>query len=53
LDGGDVTEENARVIGLEAAFYLDPRIGEVADLPPGWMAERVDGNAEWIKVKMS
>jgi hypothetical protein len=36
LDGGDVREVDAMVVGLKEIMRFDPTIGELADLPLGW-----------------
>lgn len=40
LDGADVTEEDAAMASIKNVIDRDPTIRELADLPPGWAAER-------------
>lgn len=40
LTGGEVTTEDALVVSLGEIYEFDPSIGELADLPLGWTAER-------------
>ena len=34
------TSPRAGVIGMAEALALDPTLREIADLPPGWLAQR-------------
>lgn len=47
LDGEEVSEDEARIIGMQTAVGLDPSITEVADLPPGWIAWRDAPGSPW------
>lgn len=47
LDGDDVSEEDATVVGLKRIVDLDPSIKLLADLPLGWAAERKSAKDEW------
>jgi hypothetical protein len=47
LDGDDVEESDAAVVGLAEIVALDPSLLEVADLPPGWCAWRSSPTAPW------
>lgn len=43
-----VTEQaDGRLVCLKSVYEMDPRIGELADLPPGWMAKREGKSAPW------
>lgn len=37
------------IVGLGEVYQLDTSIGQVADLPNGWMASRVDQTSPWIR----
>ena len=39
--------EDAAVVALEEIVKRDPTVLEVADLPPGWCAERSFPGAKW------
>ena len=39
--------EEALIVALHSIVDLDPTILEIADLPPGWMAERDSPGAPW------
>ncbi|MGE0708329.1 MAG: hypothetical protein AB7N76_18325 [Planctomycetota bacterium] len=47
LDGGDVREEDARVVGLGSMVDRDPTLRELADLALGWTALRARPGAPW------
>lgn len=47
LDGDDVTEAEAVVVGLGAVFAKDASIGVLADLPAGWFAWRKSVHHPW------
>ncbi|WP_147867664.1 DUF2185 domain-containing protein [Stieleria maiorica] len=47
LDGGDVTEENAMIVGLSQVAEHDPSIRQLADLPVGWYAVRESPEHPW------
>jgi hypothetical protein len=38
------------VIGMLTALRLDPTLREIADLPPGWRANRVARGAPWRRI---
>lgn len=40
LDGGSVSEANAKVVSLLGMVERDATLRELADLPRGWVAER-------------
>ena len=40
-------ESDGRVIGMGEALNLDPTLRSIADLPPGWPAERDSVDGEW------
>ncbi|MFN3167691.1 MAG: hypothetical protein ACE37H_11575 [Phycisphaeraceae bacterium] len=39
-------ESDGRVIGMATALTLDPTLRSIADLSPGWIAERESVNSE-------
>ena len=45
--GRPVTMAEAMVVGMDSIVRIDPTVAEVADLPPGWTAERDAVGAEW------
>jgi len=45
---GTTDEENdGRVIGMGTALKLDSTLAQVADLPPGWIANRTKTGGSW------
>ena len=48
---GGFDEKDAMVVSLKKITTLDPSVCEVADLPPGWYAERSRVGAAWIRKK--
>ena len=43
-----VTEQaDTKLVSLKSVFEMDPTIGELADLPPGWMAKRAGKSSPW------
>lgn len=47
LDGGDVSEDDARVVSLKQVVGLDPSLKSLADLPAGGIAERRSADQPW------
>ncbi len=47
IGDGEVTEADAMMVGLEEVYRLDPTIGQLADLPPGWRAVREPSGGGW------
>jgi hypothetical protein len=47
LTGASVDMAQAMVVGLEEIYRLDSTIGELADLPLGWIAERTSPVQPW------
>ncbi len=47
LDGGEVAVEEASLVSLRQMARIDPGILELADLPLGWVAERVGPGEPW------
>jgi hypothetical protein len=47
LDGGDIEEEDAMVVGLGTIVRFDPAVAELADLPLGWCAWRNAAGEPW------
>jgi hypothetical protein len=41
--------EHAMVVCLGCAFQKDPTIGQLADLPIGWIARRESVNHPWVR----
>ena len=42
--------DDGRVIAMNEALEIDPTLREIADLPPGWTAQREKVGAEWRRV---
>ena len=51
LDGGEITEEEAAVAGLDEVWRADPSIGALADLPLGWYAFRQTRDSPWQRAQ--
>lgn len=47
LGAGDVSEEDARVVGYGTMLERDPTLAPIADLPPGWLAWRGGRGGAW------
>jgi hypothetical protein len=47
LDGDDVTEKGATVVGMQEILAHDATLAEIADLPPGWIATREKPGGPW------
>lgn len=47
LTGGPVDVADAMIVSLREVYSLDPSIGELADLPLGWTAERSASGKPW------
>jgi hypothetical protein len=41
--------EDGRVISMGEALKIDPTLDSIADLPPGWFANRTAVGAPWVK----
>ena len=52
LDGSvNLDINNARIVGLKKILRIDASITLLGDLPLGWIAERDNKNAIWIRQK--
>ena len=49
LDGEPFDMETSYVVAMATVVKLHPEISEIADLPPGWVAERTALNKPWIR----
>ncbi len=47
LTGGPLRMADAMIVSLRHVFNLDPTVGELADLPLGWTAERPAVGQPW------
>lgn len=47
LAGESVVMSDGMIVSLGAVFRIDPSIGELADLPLGWTAERTAPGQSW------
>jgi hypothetical protein len=47
LDGDEATTKDAAVVRMDSMLTRDPTLAEIADLPPGWVATRVNPGAPW------
>lgn len=45
--------KEAMVVGLSEIVAIDPTVLKVADLPPGWIAERDHPGGTWTRAKHS
>ncbi len=52
LTGGPISMADAMIVSLRGVFRLDPTIGELADLPLGWTAERSAPGQPWQRQSM-
>jgi hypothetical protein len=52
LTGGKFVVEDSRLVALRVMVELDPTLRQLADLPPGWEAERTDRNQPWRRWEM-
>lgn len=51
LDGEQIFEDDGAVILLGEAVQFDPRLLELADLPPGWHARRSSIDQPWTRAE--
>ncbi|AFH60317.1 hypothetical protein ACVNS2_06455 [Paenibacillus caseinilyticus] len=51
LDGGEVKEEEARLLSLKEMVNIDPSLTQLSDLPLGWIAWRDNQYSEWIRAQ--
>lgn len=51
LSGKPVVVEDGQVVAMKTIVDLDPTVMQVADLPPGWSAERDAVGDIWSKYK--
>ena len=49
LDGGPFDASNALVVSMGSVVDIDSSLLVVADLPPGWVAERGSAGESWIR----
>jgi len=49
--GKPVTTDDAQVVGMGTIYNMDPTLAEIADLEPGWSAERETVGGEWVSSK--
>lgn len=47
LTGGPVEMADAMIVSLREVYRIDPSIGDLADLPLGWTAERSALGQPW------
>ena len=47
--GHPVTMADAQVVAMKTVYRFDPTIVEIADLEPGWSAERKCVGGPWIR----
>jgi hypothetical protein len=45
--GGELSEDDAKLVSLHQVILLDPSLRELADLPLGWTANRDSNAAPW------
>ena len=51
LDGGDFDPAAAKLVSMSTVVERHPDLAEIADLPPGWSAQRSDASEPWIKAQ--
>ncbi|TXK73847.1 hypothetical protein [Paenibacillus sp. N3.4] len=51
LDGGEVSEEDARILSLKQIISIDPSLVKLSDLPLGWVAWRETKDSQWIRAE--
>jgi hypothetical protein len=49
--GSTNNPQDAMVVCMEEVVSMDSSLFSVADLPPGWCAQRKSVNAEWVRYK--
>src|SRR5688572_13161208 len=49
--GTRTVRQDPRIVTLQVLYQMDPSIGELADLPYGWCASRIDQNARWQRAQ--
>ena len=49
--GRPVTMKEAQVVAMNEIYKIDPTVAELADLPPGWSAERSSLSEIWVRTK--
>jgi hypothetical protein len=49
LCGGDHSKSRPVIVCLGCAFERDPDLEQIADLPPGWAAEREELPGSWVR----
>jgi hypothetical protein len=47
--GLNTQTEDGRVVAMKTIMRLDPTVAEVADLPPGWKAQRTSVGSPWVR----
>src|SRR5262245_29350389 len=47
LTGGPIEMADATLVSLREGYRIDPSVGELADLPLGWTAERSAVGQPW------
>ena len=49
LCGTTLGTADLKLVCLGCMVEIDPTIGELAEMPPGWCATRISVGAEWIQ----
>ena len=50
MDGVTWQTEEGRLVAMKTILRLDPSVAEVADLPPGWKAQRTSVGSPWKRM---
>jgi len=50
MDGVTWQTEEGRLVAMKTILWLDPSVAEVADLPPGWKAQRTSVGSPWKRM---
>ena len=51
IGSSEASMEDAMLVTLKSIVAIDPSVGEVADLPPGWQAVRSAPGHPWMRRK--
>jgi hypothetical protein len=49
LSGDAFSPDRGKLLRMDEVCRLDATLSGIADLPPGWTAERVDPQAAWVR----
>jgi hypothetical protein len=52
LPGEEIQMADAVLVSFKSVLAKDPTLFEVADLPPGWRAHRVNSTSPWVRERV-